>query len=275
VKLSNAARFFNRTPFYDAYTDDALGVGQLDVYTEATRDGLTTQRRILEVTPGTKMPDRGAIRFHDTNWLIGTHAIDSFNGSVIREKHVLHQAEGPANITTLRQTLEGALPHEAFAARVWVKTTSQVEISSNKFNQVQVFLSATESIQTDMLIAIGGKLYTVMETYRATAGHLVALCEELDDGAVAVGVVEQRGPWDHITETYPTVSIPTKLVLLRWQSDFAYLSQSTPDFERGDMQAACLVEQPNGTLINLDGDNWRVQACQPRNSVYYLHLRRV
>lgn len=274
MKLSKVAKYFNNTKFYDAYSGLELGVGQLDVFDDSKRDGLTAQRRVFEVTPGTQLPPRLAISFHGLHWLVGVTEIDAFKGKLIREKHVLHQAEELAQVRTLVQTLQDETPLEAYAARVWVKTSSEVEISSRKFNQLNIFFSRAESIQPDSLIWMAGKLHTVMEVYPAAAGHLVAMAEELDDGAVEMGNVKSEGQWDPREERYVEVNVPTKVVKLRWQSDFHYFSQATEDFRRGDMQVACMTDMPNGATIELEAVDWTVVATQPRNGVFYLHLRR-
>lgn len=274
MKLSMAAKYFNRTKFYDAYSGLELGAGQLDIYDDSKRDGITAQRRVFEVAPGTALPPRLAIQFHGLNWLVGVTEIDSFHGDVIREKHVLHQAEELAKVATLKQTLNGTAPYEAYAARVWVKSTSEVEISSAKYNQLQIFFSKAESLSPNTLIELGGKLHTVMAVYPASAGHQAAMVEELDPGAVEIGTLTTLGEWDRVKEIYPTVSTPLKVVKLRWQSDFVYYSQATENFQRGDMQAACITDLENGTTIGLKDGDWTVVSAQSRNEVYYLHLRR-
>lgn len=275
MKLSNVAKYFNNTKFYDAYTGLELGVGQLDVYDDSKRDGLTAQRRVFEVAPGTSLPPRLAINFLGLNWLVGVTELDAFKGAVIREKHVLHQAEDLAHVSTIKQTLQEAEPHEAFAARVWVKSSSEVEISSRKYNQLNIYFSRAEDIQPDQLVSMAGKLHTVMAVYPAAAGHLVALAEELEDGAVETGMLKSEGKWDPITETYTAANKPLRVVKLRWQSDFIYYSQATPNFERGDMQVAALESPVNGATLTLSDGDWQVYATQQRNGIHYLHLRRL
>lgn len=273
MKLHQVAQYFNQTKFLDAYTGRELGVGQLDVYDDSKRDGLTAQRRVFEVAPGTALPARSAITFLGLPWLVGVRELDAFQGRVIREKHVVHQAEGLARLRTLRQTLEDLPALEAYAARVWTRAASQVEISSEKFNQLQIFFAQGEPLKPAMLVELSGVLHTVMEVYPAAAGHLVAVSEELEEGAIEVGTI-RRQTWDPITEATVETSTPLRIVRLRWQSDFAYYSQATANFERGDMQAAALEPLANGAVLRLVDGDWTVQAAQPRNGVHYLHLRR-
>ncbi len=274
MRLSQVVRYFNHSKFFDSYTGEELGVGQLDVFDETKRDGLTAQRRIFEVAPDVDMPPRMAIQFHDENWIVGLREIDAFKGKVLRHKHVLHQAEGLAEYSTIKQLLEDAIPTKAYAARVWTKSSSEVEISSEKFAQLQIYFSRAENVRPNQIIKLSGKLHTVMSVYPAAAGHLVASSEELEDEALEVGNVPGTGQWNPITEQYEGGSTQVKLLRLRWQSDFAYYSEATPDFERGDLQAACMTRLTNGTEIELSDGNWTVKASQEREGVYYLHLRR-
>ncbi len=273
MKLSKAAKYFNRTKFFDAYSGEELGTGQLDVFDESKRDGLTAQRRVFEVAPGAALPTRLTIQFHGLNWLVGVTEMDAFKGAVIREKHVLHQAEGMARVSTVKQLLEATDPHEAYAARVWVKSTSEAEISSGKFNQLQIFFSRAEHIPNNSIVDMGGRLHTIMASYPATAGHLAAVAEELDTGALEVGLIK-KSAMDPVTEIETDVNIPITVLKLRWQSDFTYFSQASETFKRGDMQAVALTAPANGTRITLVEGNWTVISTQFRSDVHYLHLRR-
>lgn len=273
MKLSNIAQYFNRTKFCDAYSGVELGAGQLDVYDDSRRDGLTELRRVFEVASDTLMPPRLVIRFHGRNWLVGADEIDSFNGYVIRNKYILHEAEGLANLWTLPQILQDLQPAQAYASRIWVKSSEQVNTDSQRFNQLQIFTSRAETLAQGMLIELSGSQHIVRDVYPSSAGHQAAVCEELDTGAVETGTITVTS-LDPVTEAPTTTSTPIKLVKLRWQTDFSYFSQATTDFERGDMQAVAMTSPVNGTVITLADGDWKVLATQSRNGVSYLHMRR-
>ncbi|OFV49701.1 MULTISPECIES: hypothetical protein [Oligella] len=273
MKLSNVVKYFNNTPYYCAYTGDLMGYGQLDVWDDSKRDGLTVQRRIFEVDVGSPMPSRGVITFEGDHWLVGFLNKDLFQGRVHREKYVLHQAEEEVDYRSIKEHLEDAEGVGIFAARVWIKTTSQVEISSEKFNQMQVFTSRSEPVEVGDVFTFSSKQYIVTEVYPSTAGHQVSICEELDKGALEVGVVSDE-VYDPITETMQTTDKPIKVFKLRWQSHFDYLSLATPNFERGDIQGATLTQLETGTVLTLSNVRWRVNHVQQREGVYFHHLRR-
>lgn len=273
MKLSNVVKRFNNTPYFCAYTGDEMGYGQLDVWDDSKRDGLTVQRRIFEVEVGSPMPQRGVITFEGDHWLVGHLNKDLFRGKVHREKYVLHQAEEKVDYRSIKEHLEDAEGVGIFAARVWTKTAAQVEISSEKFNQMQVFTSRSEPVEVGDVFTFSEKQYISTEVYPSTAGHQVSICEELDAEALEVGeiIAEKYNP---ITEEMTAVKTPIKVFKLRWQSHFDYLSLATPNFERGDIQGATLTPLDNGTIVTLSDVRWKVQHMQPKGGVYFHHLRR-
>lgn len=274
MKLANAATYFNKTPCSDAYTGTLLFHGQLDVYDDSKRDGLTAQRRMLEVAPGTAIPPRRTVEFAGQRWLIGVQELDQFRGRTIREKYVLHQAEGLAEVRTLRQRLEGSAGTDAYAARLWVKAEKETEISSRSFNHLNLYFSRAEPVEAGQIVGLGGRDYFIRDVYPGAAGHLVAESEELELGAEETGTAVGGLAWDPIRQEYAGDPVPVKVIRLRWQTSFEYFSQATKDFERGDMQAATLSAADTGTEIILADGKWRVQAVQIRGGVRFLHLRR-
>lgn len=273
MKFRDAIQRFNQTPFHDAYSGEELGYAQLDVFNDSMREGPTTQRRVLEVSVDQQPPTRRAVTFHDTTWLTGLEQLDAFRGEVVRKKWVLQKAEFKPTYYSLRELLEDGNGVDFYAAKIWEKTNAQVEISSAKFNQLVIYSGITEDIQRDYIIKEGNTYYTVMSVYEGATGHLASIVEQLDPDPLETVSIGNR-VWDPITETYIEEGGESKILRLRWQSDFQYHSLNTPTFERGDLQVASLEGQTNGTTMELRDGSWRVVNSQPRNGVHYLHLRR-
>lgn len=273
MKLSDVVQYFNNTEYFDGYDGTSLGFGQLDVYDDSKRDGITAQRRVFEVNVGSPMPARGVIEFANSHWLVGVKEIDLFRGEVHREKYVCHQAEDLSTYRSIKEVLEGAEGVKAYAARVWVKTTAQVEISSEKFNQMQIFMTRAENVVPASIVSIANKHYIVSEVYPATAGHLVAMSEEMDAEAIEVGSITQT-KFNPRTDEYEETDTPVNLTRLRWQSLFEYMSLGTAKFERGDIQAAMLEPLAVGTVLTLADGKWAVQAVDFKLGVHFHHLRR-
>ena len=273
MKFPNVVKRFNQTPFFDSYTGDKVGMGQLDVYDLSKRDGLTAQRRVFEVDVGTQMPDRGVIQFMNENWLVGVREMDLFRGRIHRENYVLHQAEELADYRSIKELLEDTEGTKAYAALVWTKTSAQVEISSEKFNQMQIFTARAEPVDVGDIFTFSKRQYIVTEVYPASAGHQVSISEELEPDSLEVGAITAQ-KFNPITDTYETTNSPIKLLRLRWQSNFDYLSLGSQRFERGDIQAAMLTELDAGTEIALLDGKWVVQEVVQKRGVFYHQLRR-
>ena len=288
MNLKMVARYFNDVKYYDAYSNLCLGKGQLDLFDDTRRDGLTVLRRIFEVAPCGLMPDDGVITFHDTQWLVGAKHPDSFKGDVIREKYVLHKAEGLAQVYTFTEILgehdyvvrpPNPLPptdpefgFEAYASRVWTKASAEIEESSDKFNQLQVFFSRSEELKENLIIRLSGHLHIVMVVYDTAAGHRVANVEELD----ATGVEEatyKTTVMDPVTEAKTTVNTAIPYLALRWQSAYEYFSQMSQTFKRGDMQIVTDTQLVNGDDLELQGVTWKVLASVPFAGEYLNHMR--
>lgn len=273
MKFRDAIQRFNQTPFHDAYSGEELGYAQLDVFNDSMREGPTAQRRVLEVSVDQQPPTRRAVTFHDTTWLTGLEQLDAFRGEVVRKKWVLQKAELKPTYYSLRELLEEGNGVDFYAAKIWEKTNAQVEISSAKFNQLVIYSGITEDIQRDYIVKEGNTYYTVMSVYEGATGHLASVVEQLDPDPLETVEMGQK-VWDPITETYTGSGEEVTILKLRWQSDFEYHSLNTPTFERGDLQVACLKDQPIETTLELNEGTWRVVNSQQRNNVYYLHLRR-
>lgn len=273
MKLTNVVKYFNNTPYFCAYTGAEMGFGQLDVYDESKRDGLTVQRRIFEVEVGSPVPDRGVITFEGDHWLVGFKNKDLFRGRVHREKYVLHQAEEEVDYRSIKEHLEDVQGFGIFAARVWTRTAAQIEESSEKFNQLQVFTSRSEPVEVGDIFTFTKQQYIVTEIYNSTAGHQVSLCEELEKDTLET-VNIKASTWDPITEEYAEQNREIKLFKLRWQTNFDYLSLATPKFERGDIQAAAVESLPIGTILELASGTWKVHYVQPRGEIFFHHLRK-
>lgn len=273
MKLHKVAQRFNNTPCNDAYTGEFVFYGQFDVYPEAVRDGISTQRRVLELAPHTQIPPRRTVSYEDTVWIIGERNIDVFRGKVIREKFPVQKSNGLATVKTMKEVAEGLAGFQAHAGAVFSRTAKQVEESSGEFVQMTMYFANVETIRPSNIIEQSGRYYIVREQYQATAGHLGVLTEELEQPFIEE--VESSGEYDPITETYKPGGV-IRIVRLRWQTDFQYFSQMTPTFERGDMQVVTSVqsEVEVGSVLDLSDGPWKVVRVDLRNEVKYLHLRR-
>lgn len=273
MKLKNVAKYFNTTVCSDAYTGAFLFNGQLDVYSEGVRDGVTVQRRVLEVAPGTPVPARRAIKFGGDFWLIGTNNFDIWKGEHIRDKYALHRATGLAEVRPMTAFFDGTLPLKAYAGGVWIKTAKQVDEDSEEFNQSAVYFARGEDIQPNQVVLLEGRYHHVREVYPSTAGHQAALVETIEEPFQGTLTMASAGI-DPRTEL-PIAGANYPALRLRWQSDFRYMSQITPKFEAGDTQLVVAISAnvPPGSQVTFGGDKYIVVNTQVYRGVQYVHAR--
>lgn len=273
MDLSVAASFFDDTPYKDAYTLEHLGYGQLLVYTEGVRDGPSIRRRVLELAPGQVIPAHLAVNIHGANWIIGLGNFDSFQGEEIRCKYVAHRCDHIGQVATLAQELANTPRHETYADKLWIKTVKEVEEDSVETNLLTIYFPRGTDVGPGDLVQLAGRLHIVKESYLSTAGFWASQCEEIDEPSKGSLVVESKGFTPIYNEPIPGFEV--QALRLRWQSDFAYLSQMTPNFERGDVQfvVPAGTQILPGAEITYFGWKGRVINTRETDEVVYVHAR--
>lgn len=277
MKLINASRYFDKIEIADAY-DPTVTIfkAQLDVYSDAMRDGLTVQRRILECAPEHERPERSTIRLGPQVFLMGEETYDYFKGKPIRKKFVLHEADTLGEIYTLAQALEGVPGHTAWTAKSWVKSTAETEESSKKYNQIEFFFAPSETAEIPSLILFKDTWHIARERFVTEAGFLAVMAEELLEPVIET-IELTRSEYDRITETYTQTNTPVRVLRLRWQTYFEYESEASTTFRRGDMRVIAPVDsgiEPGATITMSDGE-WNVLTQEESDGVLVIHARKV
>lgn len=274
MNLSRASAHFRTNPVYDAYTGFEITKAQLGVYSDAIRDGVTVQRRLLDCDPAFVRPPGGVVIVTGATYLLGAEAIDVFAGTATRKKYVMHLSDGLAQVSSLFDLLSGLDPLSAHAGRLWMKSTAEVEESSDKVNQVEVFFSVTEPVYAEQVIVLAGTSYFVRHTFTSAAGFTAAVCDELADPVLETGMLV-GGTWNRITQTNDELLTPLTAVRIRWQADFDYVSQATEKFKAGDDVAVVLSSTIKaGFKVRFADGDWSVVASRAAGAVSYLHLRK-
>lgn len=280
MRLLDAARFFDKMVCADAYAPAVSFKGQLDVFDDSKRDGATVLRRILSIAPDIALPARMTIVAASDTWLIGAGHKDSFNGTTLRAKYIIHRADGAATIKTVAQALStGGTP--SFASRLWIKDLKEVEVSSSLFNMLNVYLAPNETVAVGNLILLAGKLHLVRNVYLGAAGLLIAESDELPATAVAsVTYTPRGGAYSPTTDTTtPSAPITANLLRTRFQDDYAYPNEAAPKYVKGDIRGSVLksaVATPKvDDYVTLTDGDWRTVSIDDDGATWGLHLRHV
>ncbi len=276
MRLYDAAKHFDDVLCTDAY-GPATFYGQLDLYDDARREGLTVQRRILSVAPDVVIPARRVISFGGEQWLVGDDESDSFKGSLIRTKYILHRAGGIAAIQTPGQLLSaGGSP--AYGARLWVKDYREQAASSHLFGFFNLYLASTEAAAEGTYVTLQGHIHRVRNAFLSVGGFLEAEASEVPAGVVA-GTYKARSAYDPATDAETLGNVAVSVLRVRWSDDFAYTTHGATKYEAGDIKglvrkAAVTAAAPGDQLTLADG-TWRVLAVESESDCWGLQLRRV
>ena len=71
MKLTRAARFFDKTTFKDGYSGATLFKGRLMPFDDSTRDSLTVDRRLMSVPDAVTIPARRTLQAGSTTYIVG------------------------------------------------------------------------------------------------------------------------------------------------------------------------------------------------------------
>lgn len=277
MRLHNAAKRFDDSVMYDAYTDALVGKGQLDPTDIFKLDGASVRRRIISVAPDTVLPTRRAVALGGRVYLIGEPSTDEWMGTPIRTKYVLHQTPGTATIKSFAEALADLPGRVMYASREWNKDVPDQQNSSNFFNDYHIFISNTETVAAYELIDIDGQWHICHAVHPSLSGFIDAVSHEIiGTGFETVSVTSNT--YVPATDSYTSSTVSAKVLRLRWQEHYKYLTMAQENYVRGDetvvvLKSAWPAVKPSDEVVMSDGP-WRVLAVVDEGSVFMLHTRR-
>jgi hypothetical protein len=276
VKLANAAAYFDKTPCQDAFNPSAaVFMGQLDLFDDSRRDGATVARRILSVKSGTLLPARRVLSIHGEPWIVGAHQPDSFSGAVIRDKYVIHRGEA-CTIKTVAQALSTG-GTDTYGARVWIKDFKEQEQSSKLESFYSVFLPVGETVAAGQILQMAGRPHLVRNVVMSAAGFLAAESDELASDAIVAGTYRALA-LNPVTDTVTPTDTAATFLRMRWQDDYAYLTEASDKYTAGDLAAyvakATIATARAGDRALLDSVLWQILSVADAGAAWHLHLRR-
>ena len=235
MNLLRAACYFDRLTCRDAYGSASFRA-QMDVYDDATWDGPSSVRRILSTSPDVRISERGALSIGDKTWIVGESHPDYFKGKVIRVKYTLHQADGLASSRSFGEWPDDAPGHAVFAARTYVRSAKEVEISSGLFTVYEVFFAREEKdkLPDPGVISLEGQDFIFHDPYFTEGGFLAARCSFLPEPR-AVARYRSR-QYDPVADTWTESAKDIPALVLRWQEHYHYLARYAVKYEEGDKQ---------------------------------------
>lgn len=276
MRLAAAASYFDTQVLTDAYGSATIK-GQFNLFDDSKRDGAATRRRILSLAPSVTLPSRRAVASDGTVWLVGSANPDYYNGSAIRRKYPLHQADGLASVQSFSQYLSGTAGLSAYAAVEWVRAAREIDESSDLADVTTAMFAIGESLSLPAIMTLAGATYLLREAHMSSAGFQSVVSDEIKSPASETGTFSDR-TYDPVNDTWTSSTASVKFLMLRWQSHFRYLSERTPHYMSGDDTLICLKSaaspRANDTVTLSDG-KWQVLSVQSEGDCWSIHGRRV
>lgn len=277
MKLSSVAKHFDRLVATDAYNQAWQIRGQMDVFDDSRRDGMTIERRILSVAPEISMPPRSTLKADDLVWLAGDHHRDYFKGSAIRHKYVLHQATELVSVKTFAEAIGAAAGYQAWASRIWIKGSKEIEISSDITNVYDIYFAPNEPLAEGTVVFMDNRWHLIRTLYPSTAGLLVALADELPE-PVVVSASFGNNTYNPTTDTYTGTPTVVTGMRLHWQSHFRYPTKGVSRYKSGDqvlMVRRADITPKDGDRVTINGDVYLIESKLDEGLCWSLHLRNV
>ncbi len=274
MKLVNAAKSFDKLVLADAYVPATTFKGQFDLFDESRRDGMSVERRILSVASGVTIPPRRTVIANGTTWLVGDGHDDYFKASVIRTKYVLHQATDLAVVKTFDQALAASAGSSIWTSRLWVKGSKEIDISSDVTDVFNFYFAAGESIALNQLIYANAQWHIVRSLFPGTAGHLIAMVDELPEPVVTTATFDKRA-YNPVTDAYATTPTTIAAIRLRWQSHFRYQEAGVEEYSAGDIVLIVLkatITPTPGDKVTVGGVVYRLDSVVDEGTTLALRL---
>jgi len=239
MRLANAAKYFDRQVVRDAYTSATLCKAQLDLFDESRRDGVGVDRRILATAPNAlTLPAHRTVNLQGSNFVVGDVKSDGFNGAVIRDKYILHQANEQvkgAAVNTFLTTDPELLP-VTYAGMVWIKDLKLETWSSDPRDLFAFYVSTASSLDIDQILKVGDTLYRVKAGFLTAGGFKLLEAIRLQTGALGVTeYIASAGSSDPVQGKMTTVAgVNVTGLLMHFHDDYEYLNPAVEKYEAGD-----------------------------------------
>lgn len=239
MQLSKIAAYFDRNPVLDAKTGFTLCKGQLDLFDDSRRDGVGVDRRVLSTAPSALMvPTHRAIRLLDTVYVVGDRKSDLFDGAVIRDKYILHQASETLRAAPIHEHLVKPVTDIAlhYAGVTWVKDLKLETWSSDPRDMFAFYVAANSPLDVDCLLRNSEHCFRVRASFLTAGGFKLLEANRLQEGALATATYfPSSSSFDPVQGKRVDVSgTQVNALLMHFHDDYEYLNPAVERYEPGD-----------------------------------------
>lgn len=278
MRLKRVSRFFDKTVCRDAYGQGTFKA-QLEPFDVYKLDGAAVKRRMMSAAADVVIPRRRTIDISGQKYLVGDGTPDHWNNEVIRMRYVLHGADYLATVRTIAETLADSGGFTAWVSRDWNRDTTDTRVSAENISQYHIFFGSYENVPDEAVVELSdGRFYLVQGVHRALSGFVDALSNEIPEPVFETIQLNSR-TYDPVGDSYTESATSVRVLRLRWQEAFQYLTRASVEYERGDLLVMMLrsgTPSPRpGDVLSLSDGDWKIVSHIEHVEHYSLHLRRV
>jgi hypothetical protein len=251
----------------------------MDLYDDSTSDRFSAVRRILSVSPGEDLPERGAINTEGAFWLVGEDHPDFFRGRIIRRKFILHRADGLARLRSFAEWLHDDPGYKAYLAKAYIRSAKEVEISSELYNIYEIFFARGEAshVPTVSLVTLEGQDFIAHDPYFTEGGFLAVRGTFLPRPRVTARF--DKRTYDPVSDAWTGEPLEVPVLRMRWQEHFQYLTRYSEPYESGDVQFTVLQDDvpllDARDTLEVEGVHYVIVTVRPEEdgAVWSIHGR--
>ena len=280
ISLIDIASMANTVTLTDAHGSDTFQA-QFSLFTDNTRSGPTTKRRVIEVAPETTIPTRYTVyeALSGNRWILAdTPSYDYYKSQIIRVKYPALLVKGSATqIRTIAQVLaDSGGVTDAYVDISYVRRDYAPE-QSNFEAGYDMLYSPYYTVETGNVIVHEGVYYFARQEGRLDdVGVRAVELLRLEDPVTTMDIYhEDPDSYDSATNAYDTTPyLNTSVFVITKFFDFLIEALGGPQLEDGDLSIYFLKSVvPVISPGDLVGD-YRVIAVTDQTSCWQAHCRK-
>lgn len=274
MTLVEAASFFDESVFTDTYGVSTFN-GQLLPFSDSTRSGDTTRRRILEVAPSVTIPVRYTVTSSSGQvYLVSLGAEDFFDGDAIRMKYPVVPVSDQFVIRDIGELLAGSGGStDSYMLPSYIHKNS-VEDQSENVSTYNVFHSRYYTVSPGDILYGGGKYYRAREGSRVDDIGFGVVHAVLLESPTATLDYTSNGDLDVITDTYtPTVTSNVPCFVEQIVFDFHHTAVGANSVQPADRAVSFLKSDVASVATRDTIGSYRVLTFDDNGTFWTIHGR--
>lgn len=275
MRMRAAARYFDKQPANDAYTDRFAFRCVYSGFDNISGDGSTNRRRLMSVDPDVVIPTRRCVTLGAQRWLVGAPTDDGFAGETIRHTYNVKRVTNLMQVLTAGQAATGASPLAVYAQRYYFKDSVDQATSSQYDTFWNIFFTTNEPVSRDAFLRDeAGRVYHVRGAYEVPEGFIIAQSDQLDADAAQTAVFK-TGAYDRATDSFASGSTTTTVLQFEPTKFYRFRQQAESQLKPGDKAiiVSAAVTPHAGMRFTMLSREWQTVTAQVQGDGWLLLAR--